>query len=79
MRVSREFIFILTIASVLGCISGYYLTDMLMGSIWTYYVPLKPWPFVISVLILFVASALTISGKVFRAASVNPAEILKDE
>ena len=79
MRMSREFIIILSIASILGCISGYYLTDMLMGSIWTYYVPLKPWPFILSVLILFVASALTISGKVIRAASVNPADILKDE
>jgi putative ABC transport system permease protein len=79
MQMSREFIIILSIASILGCISGYYLTDMLMGSIWTYYVPLKPWPFILSVLILFVASALTISGKVIRAASVNPADILKDE
>jgi putative ABC transport system permease protein len=79
MQMSREFIIILSIASILGCISGYYLTDMLMGSIWTYYVPLKPWPFILSVFILFVASALTISGKVIRAASVNPADILKDE
>ncbi len=79
MRVSKEFLIILSIASILGCISGYYLTELLMGSIWAYYVPMNLWPFIISVGILFVASALTISGKVIRAASVNPAEILKDE
>jgi len=79
MKVSREFIIILSIASILGCISGYFLTDMLMSSIWAYHVPLQAFPFILSVGLLFLASAVTISGKVIRAASVNPAEILKDE
>jgi ABC-type antimicrobial peptide transport system permease subunit len=78
-KVSREFIIILSIASVLGCIGGYFLSDMLMASIWTYYVPLRAMPFLISVAILFMISALTIGGKVIRAASVNPASILRDD
>lgn len=78
-KVSKEFIIILVIASILGTIGGYYLTDLLMASIWTYYVPLEPLPFIISVAILFLASGLTIGGKVFKAASVNPATILRDE
>ncbi|MEZ4990376.1 MAG: ABC transporter permease [Saprospiraceae bacterium] len=79
LRVSSEFIIILSIASVLGCIGGYFLTDMLMASIWTYYVPQQAMPFIISVAILFMVSALTIGGKVLRAASVNPAAILRDD
>lgn len=79
LRVSREFIIILSVASVLGCIGGYFLTDMLMASIWTYYVPQQAMPFIISVVILFLVSALTIGGKVVRAASVNPATILRDD
>ncbi len=79
MRVSKEFIIILAFASILGCVSGYFLTDMLMGSIWAYYVPLRPLPFILSVIIMFVASILTIGSKVIKAASVNPAKILRDE
>jgi ABC-type antimicrobial peptide transport system permease subunit len=78
-KVSKEFIVILFIASILGSIGGYFLSDLLMSSIWAYHVPLQYLPFVISIIILFVASGLTIGGKVFRAASMNPAEILKDE
>jgi predicted lysophospholipase L1 biosynthesis ABC-type transport system permease subunit len=77
--VSREFIIILSVASLLGCVGGYFLTDMLMSSIWTYYVPQQAMPFIISVAILFLVSALTIGGKVIRAASVNPALILRDD
>lgn len=79
MRVSKEFIVILAIASILGSVGGYYLTEMLMASIWTYYVPLEPLPFIVSVFILFLVSGLAIGGKVFKAASVNPAHILRDD
>ena len=79
LKVSKEFIIILVIASILGSIGGFYLTEMLMASIWTYYVPLGLSPFLLSVLILFLASGFTIGRKVFKAASVNPAHILKDE
>lgn len=79
MRVSKEFIIILSIASVLGSAAGYYLADMLMASIWAYYVPIHPLVFVLSITILFVISGLTIGGKVVKAASVNPAYILRDE
>lgn len=79
MRVSKEFIIILAIASTLGSVGGYYLTEMLMASIWAYYVPLEPMPFIISVFILFLVSGIAIGGKVFKAASVNPAHILRDD
>ena len=79
LKVSREFIIILSIASILGSIGGYFLTDLLMGSIWTYHVPLQALPFILSVSVLFLVSGLTIGGKVLKAASLNPADILKDE
>lgn len=79
IKVSKEFILILGISAVLGSIAGYYLTDMLMASIWTYYIPFNPWVFVLSIAILFFISGITIGGKVFKAASVNPAHILRDE
>lgn len=39
LKVSRAFILILSIASIIGCVGAYYLSKMLMASIWTYYVP----------------------------------------
>ncbi len=77
--INREFLIILSIASVLGSVAGYYMADMLMGSIWTYYLPIGPLAFIFSVLIMFVISAITVGGKVVRAASENPAYTLRDE
>ena len=79
LRVSKEFIIILIIGSIIGSIGAYFLSDMLMGSIWTYYVPQHAFPFIISIALLFIASGITIGGKVLRAASANPASILRDE
>ena len=79
LRVSREFFIILLVASVIGAVGAFYLTEMLLSSIWAYHVPLRIWPFLASILLLFAASVVTIGGKVVRAASTNPALILKDE
>ncbi len=79
LKISREFIIILVVSAILGAVGGYYLTDMLMGSIWAYHVPQEPLPFILSIGLLFLVSGLTLWGRVFRAASMNPAHILKDE
>jgi ABC-type antimicrobial peptide transport system permease subunit len=78
-NLSREFLIILSIASILGSVAGYYMSKMLMASIWTYYVPIDVTAFIISIVILFFVSALTIGGKVFRSASMNPVNTLRDE
>lgn len=79
LKVSKEFIIVLGIASIIGCVGGYFLSDLLMGNIWAYHVPLQVLPFVLSVLLLFLASGLTIGGKVLKAASTNIAEVLRDQ
>ena len=78
-KMSREFFIILIISSVLGSVAGYYLTEMLMASIWAYYVPASPLVFVLAIGTLLAIGALTIIGKVIKAATVNPAMILQDE
>ena len=78
-NISREFIIIFGIASVIGSICAYYLADMLMASIWTYYVPIGYLAFILSIVLLLVISSVTIGGKVVRAASMNPAYTLRDE
>lgn len=78
-NISKEFIIILSISSVFGSVAAYLLVETFMSSIWTYYVPIGYIAFVISIFILFVVSAITIGGKVIRAASINPAYTLRDE
>ena len=50
-----------------------------MSSIWTYYVPIGISAFVLSILVLFLISGITIGGKVLRAAAFNPVDTLRDE
>jgi ABC-type antimicrobial peptide transport system permease subunit len=78
-NISREFVIIFIIASVLGSVAAFYLADALMASIWTYYIPIGALAFVLSIILLMVISSVTISGKVLRAASMNPAYTLRDE
>lgn len=78
-NISKEFIFILLMSSVLGSIAAYFMAKMMMASIWTYYVPMGMASFVASIFILFSVSAITIGGKVYRAASFNPVDTLRDE
>jgi len=79
VRMSKEFFIILFIASLLGVAAGYFLADMLMASIWAYYVGASPWIFITSILIMLFIGLATILSKVIKAATVNPAFILRDE
>ncbi len=79
VTVSREFIVIILIASVLGSFAGYFMADMLMASIWTYYLPIGPLSFAFSISIMIIVSAITVGGKVINAASLNPVNTLRDE
>ncbi|MDH3245884.1 MAG: ABC transporter permease [Saprospiraceae bacterium] len=76
-RISREFIIIFAIASILGGVAGYYLSILLMGSIWAYYIQIGPVILIGSILILLVVSFGTVGGKIFEAANITPAKTLK--
>jgi len=77
--VNAEFILILVISSVLGCVLGYYFTGMLMDSIWRYYLDTTALALISAVSLMFLISAATIGYKVFSAATMNPAYTLRNE
>lgn len=77
--VNTEFVIILVLASGLGAWAGYVQSDLIMGSIWRYYQGPNAATFVISIGVLFVISILAIGVKVFKAATMNPVESLKEE
>jgi putative ABC transport system permease protein len=77
--VSKKFLTVLVIASLLGCAGGYYLSNIMMGSIWQYFVKIKPGMLILSASIMFVATILTIIYKIGKAALRNPIDSLRYE
>jgi len=77
--VNKEFIIILLIASVGGGALGWWMSAMLMESIWDYYQKVTISSMVISAVILFVASVLSIGYKLYKTTKLNPAHVLRDE
>ncbi|HEU5291222.1 MAG TPA: ABC transporter permease [Cyclobacteriaceae bacterium] len=77
--INKEFIIILSIASVFGAALGWWMSAMLMESIWDYYQKVTITSMVISATILFVASALSIGYKIYKTTRLNPALVLRDE
>jgi len=77
--VSKKFLIVLVIASFAGCAGGYYLSNMLMDSIWDYFVQITPGVLVFSALIMFVATVATIIFKIVKAAMRNPVDSLRYE
>jgi ABC-type antimicrobial peptide transport system permease subunit len=77
--VSKKFLIVLLIASIIGCIGGYYMSYMLLDSIWDYFVKISGGILLISASIMIVATTATISYKVVKAAMRNPVDSLRYE
>ncbi len=77
--VNTEFVVILIIASALGSWGGYFQSKLIMGSIWRYYHGVNTITIVVSVALLFLISFIAIGYKVFKTATMNPVDSLKEE
>jgi ABC-type antimicrobial peptide transport system permease subunit len=77
--VSKKYLIVLIIASISGCAGGYYLSVMMLDSIWDYFVKIRPGILIIAALIMAVATILTIIFKVVKAAVRNPVVSLRYE
>lgn len=76
---NREFMIIIIISSILGSVLGYYLAEMLLGSIYEIYQSATISTFIIPTIITLVVSLLTIGGKVYSAANKNPVDAIRYE
>ena len=77
--VNKEFVIILSIAAIFGSLAGYFMSNMLMSSIWTYYLTIGTVSFLIPILFIFIVATVVVVTKVMKAATTNPALILRDE
>ena len=76
---AKKFLIVLIISSLIGCAGGYYMSIMLLDSIWDYFVEIKFGTLVFVASIMFVATILTIIFKIARAAIKNPVVSLRYE
>ena len=76
---SKKFLIVLIVASILGSVGGYYLSMLLLDSIWDYFIEIKAGIMILAVLIMVTATILTIIIKVGRAAMRNPVDSLRYE
>ena len=76
---SKGFLINLAISSLIGCVGGYFLSLVLLDSIWEQYLDFNAGIYIYSILIILVATAITITGKVYRAALQNPVTCLRYE
>ena len=76
---SKKFLIILLVASLAGCAGGYYMSVALMDSIWDYFVSIGAGILISAALIMIIATVLTLSFKIIRAAMKNPVESLRYE
>jgi ABC-type antimicrobial peptide transport system permease subunit len=76
---SKKFLVVLVIASLLGSVGGYYVSGMLLDSIWDYFIEIKAGVMILASVIMWMATLLTIVFKVGMAAMRNPVESLRYE
>lgn len=76
---SREFIIILLLAALIGGAGGYFLAGLLMDQIYAYHIAVKVAAVVLGVIIVCLAGLFTTGTTIFRAATVNPINSLRDE
>jgi putative ABC transport system permease protein len=77
--VSRKFLVVLTVASLFGCAGGYYMSVMLLDSIWDYFTKITFEMLLFSVIIMVTATTSTIIFKITKAARKNPVDSLRYE
>ncbi|MFC2086122.1 ABC transporter permease [Bacteroidota bacterium] len=79
MLISKEFMILIGIASVFGAVLGYYLSNSLLSSIWIHHLTIGVLSLLLPVVLIFIFSAITLSGKVMQTALKNPIESLRYE
>jgi putative ABC transport system permease protein len=78
-NMNKEFVIVLSIASVLGAAAGYFLTDALLSNIYAYRITIGIVPVVSCALIIFGIGIFTTSATILRAAQSNPVDTLRSE
>ncbi|MEQ8470144.1 MAG: ABC transporter permease [Marinoscillum sp.] len=76
---SKQYFWIVGIGFVLGAPAGFFMINSLIQSVFPNPKPVGLMPFILSMLIMALTLAFTITGQLIKASHVNPAENLRNE
>jgi ABC-type antimicrobial peptide transport system permease subunit len=76
---NREFVIILSIACLYGCVTGYYFMNKFLGDIFTYYLDIGSGACILSVSLILLTAFITSGRKIYIAAQTDPARSLRYE
>jgi putative ABC transport system permease protein len=76
---NREFVIVLTVAAILGSVSGYFLTNALLSEIYAYHIPVGIISVVLCASVIFAIGISTTSATILGAAKANPVDTLRNE
>lgn len=76
---NKDFLAVLLLGSVLGVVAGYFLVDLMISSIFTYYQAVSTTTFVIPIAIVLITSFGISSLRISNTARKNPIESLRYE
>ncbi len=79
VRINFSFVIILIISSAAGCVGGYFLTRILMSSIWANHLGFELFNYLLAFFGMILVALLTVSWKIYTAALANPADSLRYE
>lgn len=79
IRINLAFAIILIFSTLLGCAGGYYLTKMLMGSIWANHLGFELFNYIVTFFGMVLIAIMTVSWRIYSAATANPATSLRYE
>lgn len=79
LLVNHGYVWIFFLASIIGCLGGWFLTKLLMDAIFKINIGVEVLTFIAGVIALFGIAAATVGFLVQRAVRTNPAEVLRSE
>ena len=76
---SKDFSLILTIAAIIGSVGGFFLANLLLDEIYSYYMKVGPIHLILGAVTLVIVGLSTCAGTVLKAAKANPVKSLRAE
>ncbi len=77
--INRSFVIVLSVAMIVGCGLGYFISDAVLGLIYKYYIDVSAITISISGIFIVIISLIIITGAIVAPANANPVVGLREE
>lgn len=77
--ISKEFLIMILLSSVLASVMSYFLVGKLLSSIWAYHADFGFVPFLLSGIIMILLAVISIGSQVLKVSNSNPVDNIREE